>query len=189
MTAAAKTSRPHKARHLVIRRARPSDAQMLVQLVHQLNARQGESTEHFTLKAAKRDVFGTKPQVQILIAELEREVVGYAFLSPSYESGWAARGLFVNDIHITDAAREKGVGRAIMAACAAYARRQGKTYLWWASKAWNVDEQDFYRKLGAVEEPIMAHALPFARFDKLADEGENLLDVKVSRRKPKRAKK
>lgn len=165
-------SRPHLTRDLIVRPAKPSDAEVLAGMVRQLNTHQSDPTGHFDAAAASRDALGLDPAVQALIAELDKSAVGYAFLLPAYESAYAARGLYVADFFVTDHARDRGVGRALVAACAALARRQGKTFLWWASKAWNVDAQAFYRKLGAVEEPVMAHALTFAKFDALAEEGE-----------------
>jgi GNAT superfamily N-acetyltransferase len=165
-------SRPHLTRDLIVRPAKPSDADVLAGLVKQLNAHQNDPTENFDAAAALRDTVGSDAAVQALIAELDQVPVGYAFLLPSYESAHAARGLYVTDFFVTEPARDRGVGRALVAACAASARRQGKNFLWWVSKAWNVDAQAFYRKLGAVEEPVMAHALTFAKFDAIADEGE-----------------
>ena len=141
-------------------------------MVRQLNAHQNDPAENFNTDVALRDALGPEAAVETLIAELDNTPVGYAFVLPAYESAYAARGLYVADFFVTEAARERGVGRVLVAACAALARRQSKTYLWWTSKAWNVDAQAFYRKLGANEEPVMAHALTFAKFDALAEEGE-----------------
>ncbi len=141
-------------------------------MVKQLMAHQNEPTVHFNAEVALRDAVGPDAAVQALIAELDKVTVGYAFLLPAYDGARAARGLHVVDFFVTEHARERGVSRELVAACAALARCQSKAYLWWTSKAWNVDAQAFYRKLGAVEEPVMAHALTSAKFDALADAGE-----------------
>jgi GNAT superfamily N-acetyltransferase len=173
--------RPHRRRHLTIRRARPSDAAALVALVRDLNAHQDDPTEHFTLATARREILKPGSVVRALMAELDGDVVGCALLLPAFESAWGARGYYVSDFHVAEAARRRGVGRALMAACAAEAKRSKKTFLWWASKAWNVDAQHFYRTLGAVEEPIMAHALTFKTFEALAEEGRELLATPTAR--------
>jgi len=168
-------TRPHLTRDLIVRPAVPADAEVLADMVRQLNAHQNDPTQHFNAAAALRDALGPDAAVSALIAELDNVAVGYAFLLPAYESAYAARGLYVADFFITDQARGRGVGRVLVSACAAFAKGQGKTFLWWASKAWNTDAQAFYRKLGAIEEPIMAHALTFAKFTALAEEGERFL--------------
>jgi len=163
--------RLHRTRDLVIRRAGPRDAAVLARLVHQLNAHQGDPTDRFDACVARRDLLTRTAPARVLLAELDGQPAGYALLMPAYESAHAARGFYVADFFVTEAARARGVGRALMAACADEARRRGTTFLWWVSKAWNVEAQDFYRKLGAVEEPVMAHALTFERFATMADEG------------------
>jgi ribosomal protein S18 acetylase RimI-like enzyme len=167
--------RPHPSRDLVIRRARPADAPAIAALARELHAHQGDPITHFTAEAIARDGFAPGSALTILVADLDGQTAAYAVLAPAYEPPWAAKGLYVADIHVTDAAQRRGVGRALMAACAATARRAGGSYLWWCSEAWNVDAQAFYRKLGASEEPVVAHALTFDRFDALADEGAPLL--------------
>ncbi|MDX2224001.1 MAG: GNAT family N-acetyltransferase [Rhodospirillaceae bacterium] len=169
--------RPHPARDLVIRRAAPADAPAIAALARELHAHQGDPTTHFTAEAIVRDGFAPDSPLTLLVAELDGQVAAYAVLAPAYETAWAAKGLYLADIHVTDAAQRRGVGRALMAACAATARRAGTSYLWWCSKAWNVDAQAFYRKLGASDEPVVAHALTFERFEALADEGARLLST------------
>ncbi|MDX2145255.1 MAG: GNAT family N-acetyltransferase [Rhodospirillaceae bacterium] len=181
-------ARPHQRRNLIVRPAKPSDAAALVALVRELNAHQGDPTDHFTLAVARRAILRRGATVRALIAELDGDPVGFAFLLPAFESAWAAEGFYVSDFHVVELARKRGVGRALMAACAAEAKRRKKTFLWWASKAWNVDAHHFYRTLGAIEEPVMAHALTFAAFNKLAEEGRALLAPKASRVRTKRDK-
>ena len=45
-----------------------------------------------------------------------------------------------------------------MAAVAAAAKAEGRTFLWWCSKEWNREAQAFYAGLGAIEETVQAHA-------------------------------
>lgn len=164
--------RPNKSRDLVIRPAKRRDAEAIAALARELNLHQGDPVGHFTACAVRRDFFGRGRVGVLLIAHLDGRPAGYAMLTPSYETGWAARGCYLNDIHVTEAARRRGVGRALLAAAAAHAKSQRASYMWWCSKAWNVDAQDFYRKIGAREEPVMAHALTGARFERLAAEDD-----------------
>lgn len=167
----AKAQRPNTLRNLVIRPATPGDATVIARLARDLNASQGDPTQYFTAAAVKRDLFGRAAVVKALIAELDGAPAGYATLIPAYQSSSAARGCYLGDLHVSAEARDRGVGRALMAAAAAAAQRDGATYLWWCSKAWNVEAHAFYRKIGAIEEPVMAHALTQAKFAALAAEG------------------
>jgi GNAT superfamily N-acetyltransferase len=158
--------RPHQPRPLVVRNARPADADALVELAKDMNPAGG-----FTLAAAKRDLFGRKPLVHALVAQLDGVLVGFAFLVPGYDSTRAMAGFTITDMHVTVAGRARGVSAALLAACAAHARGKGGAFLWWTSPAWDVDGQEFYRKAGAREEPVMAHVLEGQAFGRLADAG------------------
>lgn len=151
------------------------DAEGLARLAAELNAHQGDPTEHFTAEAVLRDGFGPEPAFRALVAEADGELLGYALLVPAYETAWAASGYYLSDLHVTESARRRGVGRALVAAAAAEARRQGKSYLWWATRAWNDEAQAFYRRLGAFDEALHAHVLPQMAFEELARHGERLL--------------
>ena len=88
-------------------------------------------------------------------------------------SGYAARGIYLCDLYVVPHARRQKVGRALIAAVARRAQARGRTFLWWASRDWNVEAQAFYKTLGVRNEPVMAHALTFATFDALAGEGDS----------------
>jgi GNAT superfamily N-acetyltransferase len=156
---------------VVVRSAKREDARVIAKLARELNAHEGDPERHFTEKVILRDSFGRTPQFKCLLVEVSGKIVGYALLLEAYETGWAARGLYLNDLYVTARARRKGAGRALMAACAAEARRREKTYLWWASKIGNKKAHAFYKNVGATHEPVIAHALTFDKFDALAKEG------------------
>lgn len=168
----ARPKRPNKSRDLKIRRATRRDADAVAELARQHNANHGDPVAHVTGAALRRDFFGRDPVGVVLIAHLDGASAGYAMMTFAYDTAVAGRGCVVDGLYLTDSARKRGVARVMMAAAAAEARRLGAHYLWWRSKAWDVAAQEFYRKLGAVEEPVMAHVLAHHRFAALAREGE-----------------
>lgn len=155
-----------------VRPARPEDAPSIAALAAELNAHQGDPSDQFPAEVVQRDGFGPRPKFHVLVAEHQGQVVGYAMLLPAYETGWGSDGLYMSDLHVGHGHRRLGIGRALMVACAQEVRRQGKGYLWWASRAWNEPAQAFYRALGAYEEPIFAHSLDAEGVERLA-RGEN----------------
>ncbi len=160
---------------VLVRVAVKADAAALARLARALNAHQRDPTRHFTKAAILRDGFGRKPKFEALIAEIEGRLAGYALLVPSYETGWAEQGLYLQDLFVDGTARGCGVGRALIAAAAHEARRRGGDYLWTSAKWWNRPAQRFYRRTGAVEEPIKAYAWIRRDFARLAREGGALL--------------
>jgi GNAT superfamily N-acetyltransferase len=155
---------------LRIRSAAPEDAPRLAALVRALNTHEREPLEHFDEAVARRDGFGVSRRYETLVAELDGSVVGYALFHPSYDTAWAATGVYLIDIFVEEGARRRGIGRGLAAAVAAAAKDRGASFLWWCSKPWNAEAHGFYRSLGAIEEPVIAHALVFERFEHLAAE-------------------
>ena len=144
---------------LRIRPATAADAAMLAKLIDELNAHQGEETGLVTAEAVRRDGFGAVPEFRVLLAELDGMPVGYALFHSSWSTEVGERGFYLYDLYVRAAARGHGAGRALMVAVAHQARAEGRSFLWWNSKEWNKEAQDFYRRLGGIEETVKAHAL------------------------------
>jgi GNAT superfamily N-acetyltransferase len=163
---------PQPSRPLV-RRAELGDADALAALGQALNVQQGDPSTNFTAEAVRRDGFGETPKFEAWVAEADGQTVGYALVVPAaYETGYAKAGVYVQDVFVAPGARQRGVGRALMAAVAADARRRGLEFVWWASRTWNTESHVFFRTLATVEEPVIAFAMFGDQFTRLADEGD-----------------
>jgi GNAT superfamily N-acetyltransferase len=161
-----------------IRPAVRDDCDDLARLASALNKQQGEGESLFDAEAIRRDGFGNATEFAILVAETVTQtvtgLVGYALYCDAYETGYAARGYYLCDIFVEPAARRRGIGRSLVASVAKLARDQDRSFVWWASKEWNTEAQAFYDSLGAVSEPVVAHALVFDVFEALAREAPAL---------------
>jgi GNAT superfamily N-acetyltransferase len=166
---------------LHIRPAVAADAPALAELVRGLNAFHHDPLEHCTAETIVRDGFGKRPAFAVLLAEVDGVPVGYALFHDAYEPVYAARGIYMSDLYVAETARRSGAGRALVAAVAAEARRRGAVFVGWVSRRWNTAAQEFYRTLGAIEEPTMSHAVAFDAFTKLADEGDRRQSSRSSR--------
>lgn len=153
---------------LRVRPAVAGDAEAIARLIEELNAHQGEPTGHVTAEAVRRDGFGAAPEFRVLLAERDGAVLGYALYHPSWSTEVGERGFYLYDLFVREQGRGQGVGQALMAALAAEAKAQGRTFLWWSSKPWNREAQAFYAGLGAIEEDSKAHALFGDAFEALA---------------------
>lgn len=159
-------------RNLAIRLARLEDADLVAALVRELATQQGDPTGHISVERFRRDAFKPAPEFEVLIAERAGAVAGYAMFHLSYEPSYAARGVYLCDLYVRPEARRAGIGRALAAAVAARTKELGRTYVWWVAKDWNDTALAFYRSLGAIATPVVAHALTFEMFEALAREGE-----------------
>jgi ribosomal protein S18 acetylase RimI-like enzyme len=156
----------------LIRPARLEDAARLVELVDALNASEQSRRGAFTLESALEDGFGASPAFEVLLAELGGRVAGYVLWHASYSTEWAQRGIYVEDLYVEPEARRAGVGRALLAALAAEAKRRELRFVWWCSRPGNKAANAFYETLADIHEPIIAHALARDAFERLAAEGE-----------------
>jgi GNAT superfamily N-acetyltransferase len=77
------------------------------------------------------------------------ELVGYACLYWHFSSLSAAESVLMNDLFVSEAARGRGVGRALIEASAAVARERGGAHLEWSTAPDNLTAQRLYDSTGA----------------------------------------
>ncbi|HEX4455356.1 MAG TPA: GNAT family N-acetyltransferase [Kofleriaceae bacterium] len=94
-------------------------------------------------------LFGARPAAEVLIAE-DPEPVGFALFFTSYSTFLGKPGLYLEDLFVRPAARGRGVGLALMSACAKLAVERDYGRFEWSVLDWNEPALGFYRKLGAV---------------------------------------
>jgi len=75
--------------------------------------------------------------------------VGYACLYWHFTSLQATETVLMNDLYVDAAVRGRGVGRALIEACAEVARERGSAYLEWATAPDNLTAQRLYDSTGA----------------------------------------
>jgi GNAT superfamily N-acetyltransferase len=102
-----------------------------------------------TEESLARDGFGPKPRFRVLLPEWDGKAAGYAYFFEIYSS-FAGPGLFLEDIYVREEFRGKGIGKAVMAAVALIALREGYGAMRWEVLDWNRPAIDFYKKLGAT---------------------------------------
>ncbi len=95
------------------------------------------------------DAFGPRPRVNILLAEADGHAAGYAFFFETYSTFLALPTLYLEDLFVLDRYRGRGLGQALMHACAQEAVRRGCGRLDWTVLAWNTPAIGFYDHLGA----------------------------------------
>ena len=86
---------------------------------------------------------------QVLIAEVDRQPVGFALFFHNFSTFLGRRGLYLEDLYVRPAWRGRGIGRALLARLARIACERGCGRLEWWCLDWNESSIGFYRSLGA----------------------------------------
>ncbi len=132
-----------------IRRAIEADAGTIHALVIELAAAIGVAGKVASRSEDIREQgFGSDPAFEALIAESDGVPVGLCLFFESFSSWDGRRGVYVQDIYISEAARGLGLGRRLLAEAAAISRARGGSYLRLSVEAENDRAQVFYKRVG-----------------------------------------
>jgi len=159
---------------VTVRRAGRGDAAAVYGLIVGL-ARARDAMHKVVSSAAdiERDGFGDAPAFEALIAELDGKAVGLCLYFGSYSTWRGKRGLYVQDLYVTDDARSLGVGQRLLAETAAVARARGCAYLRLSVDDDNARAQEFYRRSGfGHSESELIYVIDDDDFAGLADTAE-----------------
>jgi len=136
---------------VTLRDAVPGDEGLVDHFVRQLAIY--EKLEHEaagTPELFARALFGTPPRVFAMIVEHERTPIGLALYYFNFSTFMARPGLYLEDIFVDPAHRNRGIGRAIFRVLARRALDQGCARMEWSVLDWNAPSIAFYRLLGAI---------------------------------------
>ncbi len=133
--------------------ALPRDAHAVGNLARQFAAYLrglGDNTDfNLTAETYLRDGFESRPVFSGIVAESDCAVIGYLLYHFGYDSDIAAPTLHVADLYVDANARNKGVGRSLMATVARIAREAEAREMIWSVYHANQLATSFYEKLGA----------------------------------------
>jgi GNAT superfamily N-acetyltransferase len=133
-----------------IRPAAPQDIGTIMRFVRELAEFEREpdavtSTEPIMHEA----LFGAHPAAEAIIAEEDGAGVGMAVFFHNFSTWTGRRGLWLEDLYVTPAARGSGAGRALLRHLAGLAIDRGCARFEWWVLDWNARAIEFYRKVGA----------------------------------------
>jgi GNAT superfamily N-acetyltransferase len=115
-----------------------------------------EKLEHLctgSVQALEDALFGLHPRVDVLVADLDGEIVGFALFFPTFSTFLARPGLWLEDLYVRPAHRGAGLGRRLLRALAAIAVERGCGRFEWAVLDWNAPAIGFYERMGAAVLP------------------------------------
>ncbi len=135
---------------LTLRPAQPTDVPTLIDLIRDLAAY--EKLLHEVDADAERlhaHLFGEKPFVEVIMAEWDAEVAGFALYFHNYSTFLTKPGIYLEDLYVKPDQRGRGIGKALLAELARIAVSRGCGRLEWSVLDWNTPAIGFYESLGA----------------------------------------
>ena len=143
---------------LSTRRAGPQDLDALAALFDAYRGFYGQPSD----VARARDWLRTRMRVGesvVLVAERDGAIVGFTQLYPVYSSVRTARTWLLNDLFVAEAARRRGVARALLDAAATFARDDGAAGLMLETSRDNAPARALYRDAGWHEDETQWYSL------------------------------
>ncbi|MDG6934525.1 MAG: GNAT family N-acetyltransferase [Nitrososphaerota archaeon] len=95
-----------------------------------------------------RDIY-IKKRLNLFVACVDQNLVGYALYYFSYSSFLAKPTLYLEDLFVLEGYRKLGVGRRLFARCVKEAANMKCGRMEWAVLTWNKNAVDFYENMGA----------------------------------------
>jgi diamine N-acetyltransferase len=135
---------------LTIRAARPEDGALIFALVRELADYEKLSAEvDATEGAIAAALFSDRPRLYCDIAEWDGQPAGFAVWFLNYSTFRGRHGLYVEDIFVKAAFRQRGIGKALMRRLARRCVEEGYARFEWAVLDWNAPSIAFYQAIGA----------------------------------------
>ena len=134
-----------------IREAKDRDSATILALITELAIYEKEEKSVLaTEETIKHSLFGDNATAKALVCEDKKgAVLGYAIYFYNYSTWLAKKGLYLEDLYVSEYARGLGVGKKLLTHLAKLAVNEGCGRFEWSVLDWNAPAIAFYESLGA----------------------------------------
>ncbi|AUX20516.1 N-acetyltransferase GCN5 [Sorangium cellulosum] len=135
----------------MIRAATAADMPTIARLIRMLA--EYEKLAHevvFDERELEAQLFGPRPAAEVVLAESEGTVVGFALFFQTFSTFLGKPGIHLEDLFVLPEHRGAGHGKALLVHLAKLAVQRGFGRFEWSVLDWNEPAIGFYRKLGAT---------------------------------------
>lgn len=138
---------PSANRGFRLREAAPDDLSAIVALIYELADYEKLRDQCHADEASLREhLFGERRYAEVIVAEIEDEVVGYALFFHNYSTFRTQPGIYLEDLFVRSAYRHRGIGKALLARLIELARERGCGRVEWLVLDWNEPAIGFYKQ-------------------------------------------
>lgn len=132
--------------NITVRKSTKEDMQQVLSLIKELALyEKAPEAVTNTVEDMINDGFGANPVFFCDVAETEGKIIGIAIYFIKY-STWKGKGIYLDDIVVTESWRGKGVGRLLFDNVIAAAKKVNANQLHWQVLDWNEPAINFYKK-------------------------------------------
>lgn len=136
------------------RPAEKPDAAALLDMIARLASHHG-NTPSITPETLDADLFSEPAWISALVAQdRSQALIGYAIVCPLYRAQYGHRGLDLHHLFVMEDRRGQGVGKALVLAAIAEARRLRCRYFTIGATPDNLAAHRYYENLGFVRTPL-----------------------------------
>lgn len=135
---------------LILRPAQLDDVPAIFTLIEALAAY--EKLSHQVVgspEALKEHLFGDRPYIEAILAEVAGKPVGFALFFYNYSTFLTKPGIYLEDIFVLPEYRQRGIGKALIRSVAQLAVERNCGRMEWAVLEWNQPAIAFYQRVGA----------------------------------------
>jgi GNAT superfamily N-acetyltransferase len=134
---------------VIIRKGKKEDLPFVLGLIHELaEFEKAPDAVTNSVSDMEKDGFGEYPVFNFHVAEAEGKIIGIAIYFVKY-STWVGKGLYLDDLMVTEKWRGKGVGQKLFDAFMQEAKRINAKQVHWQVLDWNTPAIDFYKRMNA----------------------------------------
>ncbi len=134
---------------VTFRPATPADVPQILTFIRLLAKYEKLSDEVTATETLLHEWLFEKNKAEVIFAEAENEVVGFALFFYNFSTFLGRAGLYLEDLYIQESHRGKGYGKAVLQELARLAVARGCGRLEWSCLDWNKPSIDFYLSLNA----------------------------------------
>jgi GNAT superfamily N-acetyltransferase len=135
---------------IFIRTADEKDVPVIFSLIKELAEYEKLSDQISTSEKQLREtLFGDERFVEVLIAEFDGMMVGYALFFKNFSTFLGKPGIYLEDLYVKPEMRGKGIGKALLDRIISTAKQRNYGRVEWSVLDWNESAIDFYLKIGA----------------------------------------
>lgn len=101
------------------------------------------------LTSLKEHLFGEKIYAEIILAQVQEKIVGYALFFPSYSTFLTKPGIYLEDLFVLPEYRRQGIGKALLTYVINLGKNRHCGRVEWSVLNWNKSAINFYQQIGA----------------------------------------